>query len=174
MPPSQATPAPTPDGGDGLFVFRLLELPIVLRDRSQQQGIDLLREMELIAVGAANGMSTHAAPARLLQLAAEMEAIYAPYVSTTSAEIEAALDRGEQSIPEVSYRVPPATVAFIERIRAVLAEVEEYCNDGGPLLAVAPDADIVAYREWSMQEVRRQYDGHPPTPWPVFAAERGL
>jgi hypothetical protein len=35
-------------------------------------------------------------------------------------------------------------------------------------------AEILAYREWTLNEVRRQIAGEPPIPWPDFAAAAGV
>jgi hypothetical protein len=35
-------------------------------------------------------------------------------------------------------------------------------------------AEVLAYREWTLNEVRRQIAGEPPIPWPAFAAATGL
>lgn len=156
-----------------LFEVRLLDVPLRLRERSRQQGADLLRELELITTGS-NAGTTHRAPRRLLDLAQELETVYAPYIASTTSEMDAALDRGVETLAQVVHRLPPSSVQFVRHIADMLAEVEDYCRAGEHLLILAPPADIAAYREWSIGEVQRQYAGEPPTRWPVFAAARGL
>jgi hypothetical protein len=156
------------------FEVRLLEVPLVLRERSRQHGADLLREMELISLGHAAGTSQHELPHRLVELAQELERVYGPYVAANTDEMDAALDRGEETLAELTYHLPTRSVSFMDHVEAVLREVDEYCRAGEELLTLAPSADVSAYREWVSGEVRRQYAGEPPTPWPVFAARRSL
>jgi hypothetical protein len=158
----------------GLIEIRLLELPLVLRERSRQHGADLLREMELITAGAKAGMTALHAPARLVELAQELDDVYGPYVESTTEEMDAALDRGEETIAVAVYRLPVSGLDFVRHVAHILAEVEAYCQEGEHLLTLAAPPDIAAYREWSMSEVERQAAGAAPTPWPAFAAARGL
>jgi hypothetical protein len=52
--------------------------------------------------------------------------------------MEAALDRGEQVLDEVVYRLPASSGAFVQRVAEVLAEVEQYCRADDHLLTLAP------------------------------------
>ena len=160
--------------GPRLFEVRLVAVPLVLRERSRQQGADLLREMALIRTGQAGGAPSVHAPSRLLALAHELDTSYAPYVAATNDELDAALDRGEDTVDEVVYQLPANAVAFVQHVRHMLEEVERFCRSDGYLLTLAPSAGIAAYRDWSMDEVQMQHDGATPTPWPAFAAARGL
>jgi hypothetical protein len=162
------------DADPDLFEVRLLEVPLVLRERSRQHGADLLREMELISLGHAAGTTRHELPERLLELALELERVYGPYVAANTDEMDAALDRGEDTLAELVYHLPTRSVSFIEHVEEILREVDDYCRAGEELLTLAPPADVAAYREWVSSEVRRQHAGEPPTPWPVFAARRVL
>src|SRR4051794_16084109 len=162
------------EADEGLFEVRLLEVPLVLRERSRQHGADLLREMELISLGHAAGTTQHELPQRLLELAQELERVYGPYVGANTDEMDAALDRGEATLAKVTYHLPQRSVSFMDHVESILREVDDYCRDGQELLTLAPPADVAAYRDWVSGEVRRQYAREAPTPWPVFAASRGL
>jgi hypothetical protein len=159
---------------DDRFEVRLLDVPLALRERSRQHGADLLREMELISLGHAAGTAQHELPNRLLELAQELERVYGPYVAANTDEMDAALDRGEEALAEVIYHLPRRSVSFMDHVESILREVDDYCRAGQELLTLAPPADVAAYRVWVSDEVRRQYAGEPPTPWPAFAARRGL
>lgn len=161
-------------GDDELFEVRMLDMPLVLRERSRQQGADLLREMTLIRTGQADHTTSHEVPRRLLKLAHELDTFYGPYIASSTQEMDAALDRGEDTYDEVVYRLPPQSVAFVQHVADILSEVEDYCRSDGYLLILAPPADIAAYRHWSINEVLRQHAGRQPTPWPVYAAAHGL
>lgn len=160
--------------GDGFFEVRLLDVPLVLRERSRQHGADLLREMELITLGHSTGTTRHELPHRLLELAEELERVYGPYVAANTDDMDVALDRGDETLPETVYRLPRSSLALVRHVESILAEVDEYCRAGQDLLTLAPPPEVSAYREWSSSEVLRQAAGEEPTPWPVFAARRGL
>jgi hypothetical protein len=157
-----------------LFEMRLLEVPLALRERSRQHGADLLREMELISLGRAAGTTQHELPQRLMELSAELERVYAPYVGANTDDLDAALDRGDDTMAEVVYHLPRHSVALVKHVDAILREVDDYLREGQELLTLAPAADVVAYREWVTSQVLGQAAGEAPTPWPVFAARRGL
>lgn len=155
-----------------LFEVRMLQLPLVLRERSRQHGADLLREVTLVRAG--QPAPAGSPSSRFLALAEELDAVCGPYVAASTQEMDAALDRGEEVLDEIVYRLPSSALGFLEHVRQVLAEVERYCRSDGYLLTLAPPHDIAAYREWSISEVQRQHDGSAPTPWPRWAAEQGL
>ena len=70
--------------------------------------------------------------------------------------------------------MPRSSVTLVEHVQDILREVDDYCRTGTELLTLAPSPDVVAYREWVTSQVLGQARGEPPTPWPVFAARRGL
>ena len=159
---------------EDLFELRLLEVPLALRERSRQHGAELLREMELISMGHAAGTTRHELPKRLVELAQELERVYGPYVGANTDELDAALDRGDDTMPEMVYHLPRSSVILVKHVEGILREVDDYCRAGQELLTLAPPPDVVAYREWVTREVLGQAAGERPTPWPVFAARRGL
>ena len=57
------------------------------------------------------------------------------------------------SSPESSRQVP-----------GQLLEVDDYCRRG-TLLALAAPAEVVALREWTLEEFLRQLDGQQPVRW---------
>ena len=159
---------------DDLFEMRLLDVPLTLRERSRQHGAELLREIDLISLGRAAGTTRHELPQRLMELAQELERVYAPYVGANTDDLDAALDRGDDTMAEVVYHLPRQSVALVQHVEDLLREVDAYLRAGQELLTLAPPPDVVAYREWVTSQVLGQAAGEPPTPWPVFAARRGL
>jgi len=169
-----ATGGDVSTGADGTFVVRMLSVPLLLRERSRQHGADLLRETALVQAGQATGTAERAVPARLLELAHELDTVYGPYVAASTEQMEDALDRGEDTLDEAAYRLPSQAAAFVRRVADLLAEVEVYCREDAHLLTLAPPPDVAAYRRWAIEQVLEQHAGRPPTPWPVYAAEHGL
>ena len=168
-----STPPAPAEVADGMFAVRLLGLPLLVRERSRQHGADLLREMALIQVGESTGTTDRQVPARLLQLAHELDVSYGPFVASSTDQMEDALDRGEETLDEVVYRLPRSAAAFVRRIEDLLAEVDTWCESDAHLLTLAPPPDVAAYRRWSVQEVLRQHAGGAPLPWPAYLAAHG-
>lgn len=159
------------DAADEIFVVRMLDVPVLVREASRAHGAELLREMALLQVGHATGTTDHPVPARLLELAHELDTAYGPYLASSTEQIEDALDRGEDTLAEVVYRLPRPAAAFVERIADLLSEVEAWCRSDAHLLTLAPPPDVAAYRTWSIEEVLRQHAGAPPRSWRTYAAE---
>ncbi|HEX8497926.1 MAG TPA: hypothetical protein VF661_12090 [Actinomycetales bacterium] len=160
--------AAAPAGPDAAtFRVQMLGVPLELRERSRQQGADLLREMALVRGGPAP-TAGHGPPARLLELADELDRVYGPYVAASDEEMDAAAERGDAAY-DVAHQLPVQAVPFVEHVRDLLEEVEHWCRSDGYLLTLAPPPDVAAYRDWSMQEVVRQGAGEPPVPWPDYA-----
>lgn len=156
-----------------LVTVRLLDVPLSLREKSITHGEELLREMDLIAAGSESGQATDV-PVRLLELVEELRRVYAPYVQASMDELENATAAGQTTMPEVVYRLPGSALGFVDRLAQVMAEADDYCRAGDHLLTLAAPPDVQAYRAWSIGEIRRQFAGQAPTPWPAYAADRGL
>ena len=88
---------------------------------------------------------------------------YGAYSATITAEREAAIDAGQVTI-DSHVPLPAETPELIESVRALLADVDEYCRSGD-LLTLTTPAEVVALREWTMVEMLRQYGGKLPEPW---------
>ena len=110
---------------------------------------------------------------RLVEVADEVATVYAPFASAPNAALEEAYRAGIKTLPELVYRVPASIGDLIERIRTLLAEVDEYCRTGKHLLTLETPPELATYRSWSLDEFTRQLAGKPPTPWPAYAAAHG-
>jgi hypothetical protein len=139
----------------------LRNFPLRVWHRQQEYTHDLLRELQLLSSGQEPG--GHDVPAKLLAVAEEFVTKYGSYSRPIAQDRDAALRRGEVTI-DSSVPLPAGTPALVGSIKALLAEVEDYCRRGD-LLSLAAPPDIAALREWTMREMLRQYDGEPPTPW---------
>ena len=155
-----------------LIDVQLIDVPIALRGRSTEHIQGLLREIELIVTGQQSGVAM-GVPARLLAVTRELETVYAPQIAAAGAVIDSAAERGE-AFTQTSYRLPVEARGFAAHVLEVLREVDDFCREGKHLLTVPAPADVAGYRRWSLGEVVAQLDGHPPTPWPAFAAANGL
>ncbi|GAA4985265.1 hypothetical protein [Kineococcus glutinatus] len=157
--------------GTTLVRVELRGVPLRERARYLQHTEELVREMTLIRIGAAQDAEQGARsplPHRLLELAAEVQATVGPFLAQPADEADAAAARGERSV-DVTVPVPLAAAPLVERVAAVLDEAEEFCRQGRYLLTLAAPADVLAYRAWLLGEFRRQMAGEAPLPWPVAA-----
>lgn len=145
-----------------LIEVLLLGFPLAVFARAQEHMDGLLREFRLIEEAADSDRTT--APARLLDLVAELSDRFGGLNSTPEAERDAALLRGEAAI-DLRFRVPPEARAATLRLRDLLDEVDRYCEDGQHLLSLRTPPEAKRFRDWYLEEFLRQLDGGPARPW---------
>jgi hypothetical protein len=151
----------------------LLEVPIELRERSQQHSDELVREMTLIALQIREG-DGDALPVRLTELVAEVQLTYGAFSTQADAQLDAAAARGETVAARVVYTVPRTVGPFARHLIEILEEADEFCREGSYLLALASPPDIHAYRIWALSEFERQIAGEEPLSWPDYVALNGV
>ncbi|GAB7189524.1 hypothetical protein NUM3379_02300 [Kineococcus sp. NUM-3379] len=149
----------------------LLRVPLLLRERSTQHGAELMRELALIAIGAAEG-SAPSPPRRLLDLAHEVQTTLGPFLTQATGELDEALARGEE-FADVTYAVPRSITPVLVHMAQVQEQAEEFCREGRYLLTLAAPEDVLAFRTWLMEEFHRQSAGEAPRPWPEAATPSG-
>jgi hypothetical protein len=151
-------------GADGdtpqLRTIEVRDFPLEVFDRARQHSEALLREFVFIAEG-----SEHEAhvPRRLLDLVAALNERYSTMNTAAEEQIEAGLQRGEESI-DFELQVPPEARQASVELGAMLDEADEYCRRG-ELLTLATPEDLRDFRLWYLQQVIDQIDGRPPTAW---------
>jgi hypothetical protein len=96
---------------------------------------------------------------------------YGAIAAGPNAEMEAAVDRGEEFI-DVVYTVPVQIREFLRRAAQALEEAEQFCREGRYLLTLASPPDVAAYRQWAFEEFDRQIGGGPAVPWHESAQAR--
>lgn len=128
---------------------------------------ELFREFALVV--ARPGEGGHEVPARLLALIERLNERFSSFTASPDAELQAAIERGDDSI-DLTYRVPKATREAVIELADLLAAADEYCRNGA-LLTIAPPPEAVRFRDWYLDEFLAQIDGSPPVPWPQFDAE---
>lgn len=159
------TTSPVEDLAD-LVEVRLLDMSVTAFEHTSAHHDDLFREFALIHTGESS--EAHV-PARLLALVEELQQRFGGFSAGPRAQIDAAAERGEESI-DVTYRVPRETREAVIRLSELLSRADEYCRQG-ELLTVAPPPTAVAFRNWLLREFAVQIDGAPPTPWPEYTAD---
>ena len=78
---------------DGLVEVRILGLPVPLRERSNQHGEELVREMTLVVAQQRDNGSTNI-PQRLVNLAADVRSTYGMFTQHANAQMDAAAEAG--------------------------------------------------------------------------------
>jgi hypothetical protein len=147
-----------------LVEVRLLRLPLVVWQRTQEHVDGLLREFALIAQDDEAKLST---PGRLLALVQHLSAGFGSFSQSQRIEMEEALERGDTEI-DVTYRVPPAAAGAAQQLGDMLDEADEYCRRGDHLLTLATPEEELRFRHWYIREFVDQLGGARPTPWPAL------
>ncbi|MDX6267585.1 MAG: hypothetical protein QOD70_2325 [Frankiales bacterium] len=153
----------------------LLELPVTLWARAQEQTDELLREMTLIAEGLRGeasgvdaGQSAEHLPVRLIDLVAELTADFGGVSTAQEQQLASAAAAGRQVIPALLFDVPPEAAAASRVLGDLLDEADEYCRLGRHLLTLAADEEIVRFRHWYLVQFIDQIAGAEPTAWPQY------
>jgi hypothetical protein len=147
-----------------LVEVKLVGLPLDIHRVAQEHNDELMREFALLAAQQAEPGS-HDVPARLLAVGDELQSRYGSFTQSATAELQAALERGDPSI-DLVFVVPEDVAGDVDELNRILDEADDFCRKGGPLLTLATPAAVVAYRRWFLDEFIRQAHGQPPRPWP--------
>ncbi|MGH7910800.1 MAG: hypothetical protein ACREOV_03680 [Candidatus Dormibacteraceae bacterium] len=148
---------------------RILQLPLDIWARTDERMDGLMREFTLVAASEAQGGEAHV-PRQLMALIEELQRDYAPLTANQEAQLSDAAGAGDDTI-DLVYHVPAGVSEACARLDEALDDADAYCRAGEHLLSLAPEPDEVAFRRWYLEEFVRQIDGHPPRPWPQWAAE---
>ncbi|HET9091579.1 MAG TPA: hypothetical protein VFN50_04160 [Acidimicrobiales bacterium] len=155
-------PPAADDGGSRRI--ELLQVPVALWARADDEAQDLMREFAVIVLNRDRVASD--VPARLLELIKELQASYGPVGEAQAARLEQARAEEQPSIERLSYEVPAGIGDDVRRLAEMLDEADEYCRSGQLLLSLATSPGAKAFRDWFFDEFHRQLDGEEPTPWP--------
>lgn len=145
---------------------RIVQLPVDLQARAEQWHDDLMREFALIDLQEGNGQSV---PARLLALVVELRSKYSSFGESARQELDAARQRGEQSL-DVTYTMPAGAADEVANFDRLLDEADSFCRSGD-LLTLAAPPELAAFRRWFLREFIVQLRGGEPTPWPRYRSQ---
>jgi len=155
-----------PAGGD-LVEVQLLQIPVRLWARSQEQHDALMREFALMSVPTEPGEKERHVPTRLLELIDTLNADFEGVSTEQEKALEAAAAAGVESL-DLVYRIPAAAAPASQALGAMLDEADEYCRQGQHLLTLAPDEDLVRFRWWFLDQFIGQTEGKSPVAWPDY------
>jgi hypothetical protein len=157
----------TAPGGD-LYEVRVLQLPVDLWARSQEQHDALMREFALMAVPTEESDRQRHVPTRLTQLIDTLTADFEGVSTAQEQQLCDAVSAGQPVIDELVYRLPRAAVPASKALGAMLDEADEFCRQGQHLLTLAAEAELVRFRRWFLDQFIDQADGNPPVAWPDY------
>lgn len=150
-----------------LVEVRLLQIPVRLWARSQEQHDALMREFALMSVPTEPGEKERHVPSRLLELIDTLNADFEGVSTEQEQALEAAAAAGVESL-DLVYRIPAAAAPASKALGAMLDEADEYCRQGQHLLTLAPDEELVRFRWWFLDQFIHQTEGKPPIAWPDY------
>ena len=146
-----------------LVEVHLVGVPIAEHRAASEHVDELRREFALLEAQQADRGAARV-PTRLLALIHDLGERFSSFTESTEAELEEAMDRGDESV-DLVFRVPAEAKEGVEQLDALLDEADEFCRTGG-LLTLAAPPEALAYRRWYLGEFVRQVDGLERRPWP--------
>jgi hypothetical protein len=146
---------------------RLLQLPVKLWGRSQEQHDALMREFALMQLATHEGEAERHVPARLIELIQRLNQQYAGTTTEQEDQLYAALDGGVDAL-DLTYVVPEGVDAASRELGGMLDEADEYCRQGRHLLTLAADEELIRFRWWYLDQFINQPAGRPPVAWPDY------
>ena len=155
-----------------LVEVRLRELPTPVHERAQAHSAGLTREFRLLREQVRTPVEADDdVPARLLDLMAVLGERYTDATEEQDDLIWSAYERGEPSVAEVVYRVPPDVAGAATALLSLLDEADDFCRSGQHLLTVVSPPEVRRYRHWYLTEFVRQIGGAEPVAWPAYQGE---
>jgi hypothetical protein len=143
-----------------LRTVRMQGCPLALLHEARQHGEALLRELAFIVDGGGDNTEL---PKRLLHVVERVRVRAGGLNTGAERAIDEALARGDECI-DFEVVMPIALGRGAPAFAALLDEIDAYCRSGD-LLTLETPAEVRAFQRWYLDEMARQLDGAPPTPW---------
>jgi hypothetical protein len=147
-----------------LYDVHLLQLPVRIWAKAQEQTDALVREFALITLG--GEVASHEIPHRLLALVETFGTRFAGVASAQEIALREAAAAGRLVIDDLRYVVPAEVTEASLTLGALLQEADAYCADGAHLLTLAAEPDVVRFRAWFLAQFVDQIAGKPAVSWP--------
>ncbi|MCW2501436.1 MAG: hypothetical protein JWN87_3112 [Frankiales bacterium] len=146
-----------------LHEVHVLQLPVRIWARAQEQTDALLREFALISTSDGND---HEVPARLTRLIADLEQRFDGVSTAQEQQLYAAADAGLLVLDELVYQLPTEVAEASVTLLQMFDEADAYCADGTHLLTLAADPEVARFRRWFLLQFVDQIAGGAPVRWP--------
>lgn len=151
----------TPDDQEQLVSVQLLGLPLRVLAAGREYHDGLMREFRLMALS--GSCPEQAIPSRLVELVDLLGRRYAVAADRSDDDVEAALDRGDDTI-DLVYRVPSHVADAAQLLAALMDEADEFCRS--EQLMTVPRSDVIAhFSRWYLSQFLDQVAGAEPTRW---------
>jgi hypothetical protein len=147
---------------DELVTVHVQGFPLQVHARAQQQSAEMRREFQLIL--GQEALHPGSVPARLLDVSNALSGRYSGFTEEQERQIEEGIASGAERLDELVFRVPASVGEAAAQLAAVLDEADEWCRQG-KMLVLATPPDLVVYRNWYLDEFRRQAACEAPRPW---------
>lgn len=151
--------------GGVLHEVHLLQFPVPLWARAQEQLQALLREFTMISLG---NPGEDGVPQRLLALMASFEVRFPRVSEAPEAVIEQARAAGRDVIDDLVYPSVAEGGPAVAALLRLLEEVDAYCAAAPEMHVLAADPEAVRFRRWYLTAFADQIAGQPPVPWPEW------
>ncbi|HEX2039881.1 MAG TPA: SpoIIE family protein phosphatase [Acidimicrobiales bacterium] len=135
----------------------LRDVPSLVVVQSSEYLDELLRELELVRLGARQGVTGVAYPHRLLVLVDRILSYWAGSRDETRHQAEAALREGRSTV-DLHLALPRVAAMIAEQFVALLDEIEEF-SAKGRLLTVPPRDELRRFQRWFCEETAAQLRG---------------
>ena len=147
-------------GDEPLHEVQLLKLPVRVLAAGRQHHDELMHEFALIAVSATEPENV---PKRFVDLVETLGTRYAATAERPETEVDAALERGDDTV-DLVYHVPAHVVEAADRLARLMDEADEFCRAEAMLTLERTPVER-AFAQWYLDEFRRQINGEPARPW---------
>jgi hypothetical protein len=142
----------------------LLEVPVEVWSRADDEAKDLMREFALIALN--RDRSEPDVPTQLMNLIEELQQSYGSLGREQEIRFSRARSEQEEVIDRLDYLLPKGSDHDIRRLGEKLDQADDYCRSGQHLLSLASTPSAKAFRNWFLGEFEAQLNGADPIPWP--------
>lgn len=140
---------------------RLVHVPVMLMAQWGEHQQELLREFALIQL---SDQATKAdIPVRLIEVIERHRPAFNRLSVRTRGQFGRAREQHEPYI-DLELDLPPGAPDAARELRALFDEADEFCRRGD-LITLETPPEYVALRHWFLDEIVRQFDGEPPTPF---------
>jgi hypothetical protein len=148
-------------------LVQILDLPIAAYREAEEHNDGVMRELQLLAQGAAAGQEG-TVPGRLLELAEQVSSVFSAATDRLRQQVELAEQAGHVTV-DMEMHVPVSGWEVLVTLARKLDELDRF-SDSGDLMMLASPPSVRRFRTWYTAQVADQMRGRPPTPWPFGTA----
>jgi anti-sigma regulatory factor (Ser/Thr protein kinase) len=164
---AQSAVAPLSGAGEPEVSVSLIGLPVGVYLAAEEHHDALVRELGMLLSSSRESSNrdggARVVPARLVELAMGVVAEFGTGNDKRRAQVEAARLAGRETV-DVTMQFPAGAQDQVVRTANELDEIDEFCRHAD--LLTPPSTEILRhFRRWYTDEIVRQLEGEPPTPW---------